>query len=40
MFFPEDVQRPRCQMGQVEEVKKIVIKVKVSTPQQSAEENR
>lgn len=31
VFFPEDVHRPCCQMGQPEDVKKIVLKVRIDT---------
>ena len=31
IFFPEDVHRPCCQMGQAEDVKKIVLKIRVDT---------
>ena len=31
IFFPEDVHRPCCQMGEAEDVKKIVLKVRVDT---------
>ncbi len=31
IFFPEDVHRPCCQMGQPEDVKKIVLKVRIDT---------
>ena len=31
VFFPEDVHRPCCQMGQPEDVKKIVLKVRTDT---------
>ena len=31
VFFPEDVHRPCCQMGEAEDVKKIVLKIKVDT---------
>ena len=29
IFFPEDVHRPCCQMGEAEDIKKIVIKIRV-----------
>lgn len=31
IFFPEDVHRPCCQMGEAEDIKKIVIKIRVDT---------
>ena len=31
IFFPEDVHRPGCQMDQAEDVKRIVLKIKVDT---------
>ena len=31
IFFPEDVHRPCCQMNEAEDVKKIVLKVRVDT---------
>ncbi|MFR5601524.1 MAG: YhcH/YjgK/YiaL family protein [Lachnospiraceae bacterium] len=31
VFFPEDVHRPCCQMGEAQDVKKIVLKIKVDT---------
>lgn len=31
VFFPEDVHRPCCQMGEPEDVKKIVLKIRVDS---------
>lgn len=31
VFFPEDVHRPCCQMGEPEAIKKVVLKVRVDT---------
>ena len=36
VFFPEDVHRPFCQMDGPEDIKKIVIKIKLDTVREEA----